>query len=461
MGQSLEIMKQQIKENIQFLINREKFDEALLLINQYATINNDAEAYSIKFVILMMQQNFAEAEIVIKAGLKDYPYNADLLFNISYFFDKKNNYSKALEYYSLAKLFNPNSDVSVNDIISDIKPINYDELNVIHGTMEIANQMYTMTAELKNIGINTKMVNYYPSYLKYESDYLLDMSSFKDIGEANIKTKEIAAKIISEYDIFHFHFGTSLTLDHSDLPLLKMLGKKIVMHYWGSDVRRISVAQKTNPYVRVKNFDEIQIIKQIKNISMYIEDCIVADYELYQYVKEFFPKVHFLPQVIDLERYPMGITSNKRPLIVHAPTHADCKGTEFILKAIEKLQQEHDFDFQLVQGMSHDKAKEIYQKADLIIDQILAGAYGLLALEGMAMGKPVVCWISEYMQDKYPKELPLISANPDTIISVLRDVLANSDMLPQIGKQGRKYMEKYHDAKIVANQLNLIYQGLR
>ena len=125
-------------------------------------------------------------------------------------------------------------------------------MRVLHGTIEIANQMYTLTEGLKQLGANAKTLNYYPSYLGYESDYTFNINSFKNINEANIETKKLALKMINENDIFHFHFCTSLTLDYWDLHILKELNKKIIMHHWGSDVRRVSVAKKINPYVQVK-----------------------------------------------------------------------------------------------------------------------------------------------------------------------------------------------------------------
>ena len=117
-------------------------------------------------------------------------------------------------------------------------------LRVLHGTIEIANQMHTITEGLKKLGANAKTLNYYPTYLGYEADYTFNINSFKDINEADIETKKLALKMITENDIFHFHFGTSLTLDYWDLHILKELDKKIIMHHWGSDVRMLSVAKK-------------------------------------------------------------------------------------------------------------------------------------------------------------------------------------------------------------------------
>ena len=102
----------------------------------------------------------------------------------------------------------------------------------------------------------------------------------------------------------------------------------------------------------------------------------------------------------------------------------------------------------------------IYQKADLIIDQLHIGSYGLLAVEAMAMGKPVICWISDYMRGHYPPDLPIITANPDNIQTVIGHAIKNIDMLPDKGKQGRAYVEKHHDMLKNSERMLSLYNAL-
>ena len=460
MQRDFEVVKKQVKDNIQLLINNGKLDEALLLIDEYFKIDSsDLELYSMKAIAALMTGNTVEAENILKSALEKEPYNEDLLFNMSYLKDTQKSDKEALEYFCKAKLFNVNTSIKVGEIISDFKPIK-DKLTVIHGTMEIANQMHTITKGLKNIGVGAKTLNYYPTYLGYKADYDFNINSFKDFNEANIETKKLASKIIGENDVFHFHFGTSLTLDLSDLHLLQELGKKVIMQYWGSDVRMYSKAFELNPYVKVKVMDEDKIKRKLEFISKYIPDCLV-DYELGEYVKGYHSNIHYTRVAIDLSKYKfIKETKNKKILIVHAPTSPEIKGTRYILEAIEELKEKYNFDFRLVQGVSHEQATKIYEKADLIIDQVLIGSYGVFAVESMAMGKPVISFISDFMKEKYPEELPIISANPDTIKDKIECVIKNKDMLKDLGIKSRMYAEKYHDMNKISSNMLEIYKTL-
>jgi len=335
-------------------------------------------------------------------------------------------------------------------------------LRVLHGTMEIANQMNTYASGLRGLQVFAKTVCYYPNYLGYDSDYVMDIPSFKDIHEANRKTRELASRLIPQFDVFHFHYGTSLTLDKSDLRILKELKKKVFMNYWGSEVRVYDKAVRINPYIRVKfQKDEERIKQNLTFMSRYISNCIVADYELYEYVKDYYEYVHFIPQAIDLEKYSISQSNGAgaRPLVVHAPTDSGIKGSSDINRVVEDLKRHYDFEFILVQNKSHEEAKRTYRMADIIIDSILEGAYGLFALETMAMGKPVVAWISDYMREKYPKDLPIVSANPETLRGELENLLKDKELREEIGSKGRRYVERYHDAGVVARQLYNLYQS--
>ena len=335
-------------------------------------------------------------------------------------------------------------------------------IRVLQGTMEIGNQMNVLSAGLKELGTMSQVLSYYQFYLGYASDFSWNLAQEKD-PNINKKLQRLTRDLVNLYDVFHFHFGTSLTLDHSDLAMLVESGKSILMQHWGSEVRLLSKARQSNPYAKVKVANEASIRQRLSTLSATISDCMVADMELYQYVKDYYENVHIVPSMVDLDAYhPLADakTPAQRPLLVHAPTNQDIKGTQFILRAVEKLKQRYSFDFQLIQCMSHAEAKSVYQQADIVIDQLHIGSYGLLAVESMAMGKPVICWISDFMHDNYPKDLPIVSANPDNITQVLEHLLQNLDALPDIGQKSRVYVERVHDMRTNSGDILNIYRAM-
>ena len=111
----------------------------------------------------------------------------------------------------------------------------------------------------------------------------------------------------------------------------------------------------------------------------------------------------------------------------------------------------------LVEGKSQQEAFEIYKTADIIVDQLYAGTYGVFAIESMALGKPVITYISDEMKDRLPDDLPIVSGGTKTITDALELLINNPKLRIEKGMQGREYVENYHDCRVVAYVLRDIY----
>lgn len=331
-------------------------------------------------------------------------------------------------------------------------------IHVLHGTMEIAGQMSTLSRGLRHHGVQALSMNYYPSYLNYPQDMEVDLAKVRSHKRGALLQK-IYSDTVGAFDMFHFHFGTSLVPGHEDLPLLADAGKALIMHHWGSDVRQLSIARRHSPEIAAKVQDEDSIRANLTRLGSLIDHAIISDMDLHPHISSYYKNIHIVPQVIDFESYPPRILDRRTgPVVIaHAPTSRDFKGTEHIFSAVDAVSRRHEVDFRLVEGVSHAHAMQIYAAADIVIDQVLAGSHGLLAIECMAMGKPVICHINERMQEHYPSDLPLVNADLRTLTDVLEDLVTNRDSLPAIGAAGRRYAERRHSISAVIPNLMEVY----
>lgn len=336
------------------------------------------------------------------------------------------------------------------------------ELKILHVPLDVSGQMGTLSRAQQKLGSYSRSCNYINDLYKYRCDESLNLEQLNNVFQKSFRINKFFIEAISKFSVFHFHFGESMLPWHFDLPILKFLGKKMVMHYWGSDVRQLSIARRKNKYVRVKLDNEKHIINRIKHIAKYIKTAIVEDYELIEYIHDYFNRVAVIRQAVDLEKFIPIFPSKDciKPIIVHAPTDSNLKGTEYVIAAIDKLKGEYPLEFILIQGISHEQATSIYKKADIIIDQLLIGSYGIFATEAMALGKPVICYIRDDLKSTYPEDLPIVSANPDNIYEELKILVGNPELRENLGFRGRNYVEKYHDSLLIARQLLDLYISL-
>jgi hypothetical protein len=157
--------------------------------------------------------------------------------------------------------------------------------------------------------------------------------------------------------------------------------------------------------------------------------------------------------------------SEKRPLrVVHAANHRFFKGTRFLTSAVACLRQEGAFiELMLVEGLDNQSALKIYQSADVIFDQCLIGFHGYFALEAMALGKPVMCFVrdrSRYLLN--PRECPIIDTNPETVTDDLRRLYV-SDVreLQAVGLRSEEYVRRHFSVETFSTRLSEFYSSSR
>ncbi|GMA49513.1 hypothetical protein GCM10025857_08700 [Alicyclobacillus contaminans] len=330
-------------------------------------------------------------------------------------------------------------------------------MKVFQAPIEIAGQMGLLTKGLKALGHEVKSYNLWTTYLAYRRHiHNVSLSRLQSTFERHK----------AEFDVFHFHYGQGFTTNHAEFRYAGRKGKVALMHYWGSDVRTESKATANNPYAKlIGQFeDERRVKRHLKRHSRYFPACIVQDFEVVPYVVEYFDRVYVLPVAVDLAkftpRYPSG--EGEEPVILHAPTQPYFKGTAYIEETLQRLRDEgFRFRYQKVEGMSHEEALKQYKTADLVIDQVLCGSHGLFAVEAMAYGKPVISYIREDLRMHFPEDLPIVSANPATLYDAVRRLLVHPETWAEMGRKGRRYVERCHALPAVAKSLDWIYRRER
>jgi hypothetical protein len=67
-----------------------------------------------------------------------------------------------------------------------------------------------------------------------------------------------------------------------------------------------------------------------------------------------------------------------------------CKGYDVTMPVLEKLAEKGNVEFTLIEGLSYDMAVRVKAECDILIDEVVTGSYHRNALEGLALGIPVI-----------------------------------------------------------------------
>lgn len=290
-----------------------------------------------------------------------------------------------------------------------------------------------------------------------------------DLGKADARTilDLFADALQADFDVLDFHFAESLfPLRFGlpwfwDLPIWKALGKKVVMTFHGTDARITSQHIAGDPwsyhrFAHEASDHEPLIPQRMAIIRTYADQLIVNGVP----GLEFVPDAVYVPRHLDVDAYSMvGPRRDKRPLVVHAPSRRSTKGTLFVTEVMALLRDRGlAFDFRMPhERLSHDDFIALYQDADLVIDNPLMGDIEMSTLESMALGKPVVTRIKPEVEAAHP-DCPAVSADPDQLASRLVPLLTDPNVRKRLGEQGRAYVTRTHDARVVVRQLLDIYR---
>ncbi len=347
-------------------------------------------------------------------------------------------------------------------------------MKVLHLPYNIGSKISITVSSLRKIGIDARGIsvnNYLDEagenvfVFKTKNYSYLNPKKYFEYLKANKKIKEL----ISWADMVHWYYDYKIFRSDKFLNYVSALNKPAVVEFLGSDVRIPEILFKSNPYYE-KTFHadysykfeswehSFSVQKKFKDAGF---EALVRP-ELEEFIqKDIFSSYYKINNRIDIKKYSATFSpiEKNNPLIVHPVTDRNAKGTSFIIDAVKKLKEKFDFEFSVIENMEHEQAMQQLAKANIVIDQLILGAFGTISLEGMALGKPTVCYLTKELENKLPG-IPLVNASPDTIYSVLETLLANPAMRNEIGIRSRKYVEEFHDADKISLQLKNIYEEI-
>lgn len=373
-----------------------------------------------------------------------------------------------------------------------------ERLRVLHCPWNIAGNPAALAHFERMIGCDSYNVSLRRMPYGFSGDEVLftpELGPWEEEG----RRLQLLRRAVRDFDVVHFNFGQTILqytmiprLDFhgprfgphnwlilyrylswmADLPILRLLNKVIVMTYQGDDARQGDYCRKNYTISPANHVDyysaESDAWKRraIRRVARYADRIYALNPDLLRVL----PKgARFLPYAnVDPAAWiPADTTANDIPVVVHAPSDRAAKGTNFLLQAVDRLRSEGvRFELVLVENIKRDEARRFYERADLVVDQLLTGWYGGFAVEAMCLGKPVVSYIRREDMTRLPSdlvdELPIIEATPVTITDVLRELLTDRrEQLPELGCRARRFAEKWHDPRNIAVEIVRDYRRLR
>jgi len=352
-------------------------------------------------------------------------------------------------------------------------------MRVLHAPLNIGNQPWVLSRHERMQGVESDLIVTSTSF-GYSADSIVG-SLGSGTDEKLRQTLIAGLRTPLDYDVIHYYFGRSLVywddygpanpLSFLDLEIAKRMGRPIIFTLQGCDVRLAGESTARNRFTPCRqgactSFESCLSTYDNQRRELISRILPRADrrFFLNPELGHFLHEAEFLPyssvEIDDLTVVPP--TLGRPPKILHAPSDGPIKGTPAILEALEKLKSDYTFELVLIQGMSHQEALVAYRDADLVIDQVLTGWYGGFAVEAMAMGKPVLCYLREedftFVSREMIADCPVGNIRPDHLVDDIAAVLDRRAEWTDWSRRSRAYVEKWHNPDIIAAAMIDIYR---
>lgn len=348
-------------------------------------------------------------------------------------------------------------------------------MRILIGTGEIAGMMPILADGFRQLGheVTTVIRHRNPLYphITYDYDLTVDMMGWpvwfdrpkalpiripRYLMTQTVRWSKLLT-LIATHDVFFFQY-LSLLPDNRDYPLLRRLGKRIVSFFVGDDVRHASAydqeygsrIHETSTLKKIEDycggFPLLGPLHRLRMAELYSSLILSIPSQsglaLRPYMRSWVP--------IDISKYECFVPGRDVPVVVHAPSSKAWKGTEQILRALERLRSEGvPFELRLLHGVPHEEVLDELAGADVAVDQLHLFLHGKFAVEAMASGCAVATANREDLEPMPPNR-PILHIDPANVYEQLWRLLTDKELRLRLAHEGRRYVERYNDHVRVA-----------
>lgn len=247
----------------------------------------------------------------------------------------------------------------------------------------------------------------------------------------------------------------------TQLRALREAGISTALVAHGSDVKIPSVYRHLHPDTQYEYLDPdfVDLLEGIArdNVRAF------ADFDGPTFVTSpvllrFVPSARWLPLTIDVDRWATdrGVFERDVPVVVHSPSSAQ-KGSVWIDPAMQALADEGLIEYRRLTDIPHDRMPETIRDADILVEQLGAGGYGVAACEAMAAGRVVVGTVTPLVRRHIASttglEVPIVRATRESVADVVRSLVADPAGSRDLGVAGAAYVRALHDGRYAARVL--------
>lgn len=246
---------------------------------------------------------------------------------------------------------------------------------------------------------------------------------------------------------------------YDEIDFFKNAGIRQGLVFHGSDIRNPrwhASAEPDSPFADPDDELTSVLQKQVDDLTPHVlafeGPKFVTTNDLIDYV----PDATWLPVVVDTvvwanEEQPMSHAG--LPVVFHTPSKRSLKGSDVVDQIAKDLEAEGRIRYVGRSKLSREEMRAEMLAADIVIDQLKLGDYGITAVEAMSGGRVVIGHVASRVRERIDGDVPIVEASAETLREVLLDLIGRPQRAAELADAGRAYAKRWHDGTHSASVL--------
>ncbi|MDO5698378.1 MAG: hypothetical protein Q4G51_10450 [Dermatophilus congolensis] len=306
--------------------------------------------------------------------------------------------------------------------------------------------------------------------IRFTVDQEVHPDVYRDVGwqqdqEQYVFENYTHVLIEAERPVFGTRYGSTCEVE---ISRLRDAGLTVGLISHGSDLRIPSRHAELFPHSPFDDPDdnttkvlEARARQNARIIDEFDGPVFVSTPDLLDYA----PEARWCPTVVDTSEWASAwpLLARRVPRVVHIPSNGKLKGSEYIDEIMGALAAEGLVDYERLSGVTRDDIRREFGEADIVIDQLVMGLYGVTAIEALAAGRVVVAFLGdavrERIRDAAGVEVPIKEATVETLREVILDIVGDREAAREFAAAGPDYATQVHDGRMSAQVLTELTGG--
>ncbi len=300
--------------------------------------------------------------------------------------------------------------------------------------------------------------------IRFPVDQEVHSDAYRDSGwqkdqEQYVLGNYTHALIEAERPLFGTRYGTTCEVE---IDRLRAAGIEVALISHGSDLRIPSRHAELFPHSPFDDPDDkttrvlqARAVRNARIIEQFDGPVYVSTPDLLEYA----PRATWCPAVVKASEWASDWPLLVRPVprVVHIPSNGRLKGSEYIDEIMGALAAEGLVTYQRLTDVTREDIRREYTQADIVIDQLVMGLYGVASIEALAAGRVVVAFLGDdvrrHVREAAGVDVPIVEATVETLREVIIGLVTDRDAARAVAADGPGFVARVHDGRMSARVL--------